>query len=109
MDILIHSKHVRVTPHLRDLALRRLHQALDRHADHIDRVQAWLSDEGIHNGAHERCRLVVHTQHQGNIVVEETCRTQGAAITKAATDCERAVRRHVERRRDRSTRRIRVA
>ena len=107
MDILIHSSHVTVTPKLRQLVLRRVHFAMDRHADHIDRVQVWLSEEGMHSGEHQRCRLVVHTLPHGTVVVEKTCHIQEAAISRAAEDCERAVRRRIERRR--SGRRRRAA
>lgn len=109
MDILIHSNDLDVTPELRDLAAYRVEQALRGHADHVDRVQVWLSEEGNHNGERERCRMVVHTLPTGMVVVEETRRTQGQAITRAAADCERAVRRQVERRRSRRTRRMRAA
>lgn len=109
MDILIHSHHLELTTQLHGLVTHRVEHALQAHADHIDRIQVWLSEESTHRGYTERCRLMVHTLPTGMVVVEETCKTQGAAVTKAAADCERAVRRQIERRRDRSTRRVRAA
>lgn len=106
MDILVHSHRAPVTQRLRELVFRRLRYALDRHAQHIVRVQVWLSEVGLHNGAGERCRIVIACTHAGTIVVEETCENMPKAVSKAADSAERAVRRGVEKRR--SSRRSRA-
>ncbi|MHC5068578.1 MAG: HPF/RaiA family ribosome-associated protein [Planctomycetota bacterium] len=104
MEILVHRHQATVTPELRELAIRRLHFALDRHASHIDRVQIWLSDEGSHSGSHDRCRIVIHAKPTGTVVVEETRSSLEAAISVAAEHAERALRRSVEKRRSRRVR-----
>ncbi|MDA3961934.1 MAG: HPF/RaiA family ribosome-associated protein [Planctomycetota bacterium] len=101
MEILIHAPHITVTPRLRDLVHQRLMPTLDHHEDHIERVQVWLSEESAHSGERERCKMIIHTLNKEMLTVEETCKTQGAAITKAAAATERAVRRKVERLRNR--------
>jgi len=104
MDIIVHNHQAKVTQKLRRLVHYRVESALDRHRGHVDRVQVWLSDEGLHSGAHCRCRMVLHLQAGGNAIVEDTCESHGAAVTKAASALERSVRRQIEKKRSRKLR-----
>ena len=99
MDLIVHAHHVTLTNRINEIVQRRLHFALDRHEQYIMKAEVWLSNEGLHSGAHERCRVMVHVRNGPPVVVEETRENLPIAISKAADACERALRRQIERRR----------
>ena len=103
MQIETHAQHIDLTKKVEELIERRLGFALDRFEDKLDRITVHLTDEnGPKGGVCKRCRMVVHTNAHGMVVVEDTEDAIEAAICKTADSLRRALRRRFEKSRDRS-------
>lgn len=102
MQIEIHAHHVEHDRKIDSLIERRLGFALDRFEAKIDRITVHLTDEnGPKGGICKRCRMVVHTNAHGMVVVEDTEDAIEASICKTADSLRRALRRRFEKQRDR--------
>src|SRR3982751_2969006 len=87
---------------------RRLRFALGRFAARIRRLTVRLTDvNGPRGGLDKRCRIAVALVPRGTVTVEGAGDDPFALVAGAAKRAGRAVRRELERRRDRNHRAIR--
>ena len=97
--------HVRVLGvemegHDRDNITRKLGMKLGKFASAIERITVRLSDtNGPKGGQDQICQIKVVLSGLPSIVVEEKASALQSAIARAITATERAVRRHLQRRR----------
>lgn len=82
---------------------RRLHSALGRFADRIERVDVRLADDnGSRGGTDKRCQVVVSLVRGGRLIVEGSGHNPFALTALVARRAGQALRRHLERRRVRA-------
>jgi ribosome-associated translation inhibitor RaiA len=97
--------HVRVlgvemADDVRDNITRKLGMKLGKFASAIERITVRLSDtNGPKGGSDQICQIKVVLSGLPSIVVEERASALQSAIARAMKATERAVRRHLQRRR----------
>lgn len=99
MDIRIQSQGFTLTPTIGARVHEQLGKALDRYADKIVSVDAFLKDDAGSKGPDEKTALVrVQLRHRAPVMIETTTRDLYKAIDATARRSRRAVRRAVGRR-----------
>jgi len=100
MQIEIQTRSFALTEALRSHAERRLHCALSRCDNHIQRVVVRLYDiNGPRGGADKCCHLHVVLAHLPDLVVEDTQIDLYAAIDRATERAARRLVRQITRKR----------
>ncbi|MDZ4782485.1 MAG: HPF/RaiA family ribosome-associated protein [Planctomycetia bacterium] len=102
MRLEIRSQDLVVGEEWRGYIDRRLRFVLGRFGNRIGCVKACLADlNGPRGGMDKRCRIVVHLPRSGVVIVEDTDGDIGSVVDRAADRAGQAVRRELERRRER--------
>ena len=100
MKLTIRSRHVLLTPALRDLIQRRLELAFSRIALEIRSVHCTITDiNGPRGGPDKQVRLRVRARSLGGLVVEHLGSDPLVTVSLAADRAERALLRSLARRR----------
>ena len=102
MRLELRGRHLAVSSSLRQQAERRLGFALGRFGGLVERVALRVEDvNGPRGGIDKQCRVVVGLRRAGEVVVEAADGDVYVLIDRAAQRAGRAVRRRVERLRER--------
>jgi putative sigma-54 modulation protein len=104
MEVLFESRAVEGA-HLRDLAERRARFVLRRLAWLVRHAKVQLSDvNGTHGGVDKRCKVELHTNIPGTVVITSLERDWRAALDSALARASRTMLRAWRRRFDRRRR-----
>ena len=99
MKLVLRSRHVVLTPTLRDQILRRIELAFARISSEIHAVNCTISDvNGPRGGPDKLVSLRVRGAF-GGLIVEHTGTDAATAVSLAADRAERALLRSIARRR----------
>jgi ribosome-associated translation inhibitor RaiA len=102
----IRSMAGELRPVERDYIRRKLDTKLGKYASSIERCSVRLKDEnGPRGGVDQLCRIKVVLRSMPSVVFESRNAALNAAVDTALSGVERAVRRHVQRRRTKPLRR----
>jgi len=106
MQLEIRSQGLEIDQGLRGSIERRFRFVLGRFGTRIGRVMVYLADvNGPRGGLDKRCRIVVRLLRAGQVFVEDTDSDLGAVVDRATDRLGLSVRRELERRRERGSRR----
>jgi len=106
MQLEISSQGLEIDQELRGSIERRFRFVLGRFGTRIGRVMVYLADvNGPRGGLDKRCRIVVRLLRAGQVFVEDTDSDLGAVVDRATDRLGLSVRRELERRRERGSRR----
>lgn len=98
MHIVTHASGFAVTDSNIQFLHRRLHFALDRLSDSIQRVVVRLSDiNGHRGGIDKRCQLQVQLQGMPDVLIEDVQPDLYLAITRSVERAARTVTRRIAR------------
>ena len=99
MDIRIQSQGFTLTPTIGARVHEQIGNALDRYADKIISIDAYLTDTNGTQGAEDKTASVrVQLRHRAPVMIETTTHNLDKAIDATARRSRRAVRRAIGRR-----------
>ena len=102
MRLQIRSPHLKLSEDARASVKRRLQFALARFSARLTLVTVHLTELNVpHGEANKHCRIVGRLVRAGELVTEATDASLDGVVARAADRMERAVRREIDRRRDR--------
>ncbi len=100
MELEISARNIDLGSATREKVERHLRFGLTRFSPSIRRTHCTISDEsGPHGAASRRCQIVVKLRSGGHVVVDAAEDSVTAAASAAANRAERAVARHLARKR----------
>jgi ribosomal subunit interface protein len=101
MQLAIHAPKMGTTESLENHIEHRLEAALGQYRGRINSVEVKVQDiTAGHGGVDKSCRVTVHLNRSGTILVEEVQADMYAAVSLAADKAKSAVGRELEKRRE---------
>ncbi len=98
MQLHIRGHNLLLVPAVIERIERRLHFALSRFTECIERVTVRCADiNGPRGGVDKQCRVVVKLRRGGDVVIEDTATDVDTAIDRGADRVQRAVARALAR------------
>jgi ribosome-associated translation inhibitor RaiA len=102
LQVEVQALHMKLTPRLRDHAVRRFEFALRRFEERLAVVQVRFDDQnGPRGGEDKVCKVTISGARLGRLRVQGTANDEYAAADLAATRASRGVARRLELRRER--------
>lgn len=101
MELVVHSRGLRLTTTMRERVERRVHFAFDRFADRLARIGVRFTDlNGPRGGEDKACTIAVTIRGLSVVHVSERCSDLRAALDVAVHRAARSVGRAIARERE---------